>query len=132
MSDHPFPHDVVEAVTDEHETDRARLEALLERIQEALERGDENYEYSSQHTFAWNDADAFYLYGDGIWETLADELSLERQAAAAARAVHRRDMLESARRRGDVDTVTEQFDDGAEALVVANTADGAPLFGQDV
>ena len=132
MTDHPFPQDVVRTVADEYERDRDELERTLERIQTAIERDEGKYEYSSQHTFAWEDPDAFYLYGDGIWETLEEELPVERRSLTAARAVHRTHMIESAKRRDEDETVAEQLEEGTEALIVANTASGEPMFGQDV
>jgi len=132
MTDHPFPHDIISTVADEHEIEQSDLEQTLEQIQDAIERDGETYEYSSQHTFGWKDEAAFYLYGDGIWETLEDELSMGQQERTAARAVHRTHMLESARQRDEYETVVDQFDDGVSALVVTNTAEREPLFGQDV
>lgn len=132
MTEHPFPHDVITTVADEHEVDPTELDQILEQVQEAIQRGDETYEYSSQHTFGWEDTEAFYLYGDGIWATLEDELSLAQRHVAPARAVHRTHMVDSARQRGEDESVIKQFDEGTEALVVANTAEGDPLFGQEI
>ena len=132
MTDHPFPGDIVTAVADERGIATEQLNTVLERVQRAIERDDGKYEYSSQHNFGWKDADAFYLYGDGIWETLGAELSLEQPQLAPARTVHRRYVLDSAEDRNEGQTVSEQLDEGVAALVVANTAEGDPLFGQDV
>ena len=41
-------------------------------------------------------------------------------------------MVESAKRRNEEQSVRNQLDEGVEALVVANTARGDPLFGQDI
>ena len=132
MTDHPFPRDIVATVADEHEIARDQLDNILERIQRAIERGDGQYEYSSQHNFGWKDADAFYLYSDGMWETLGKELSFEQSQLAPARTVHHRYMIDSAKQRNEGQTIGEQLDEELEALVVANTAEGDPLFGQDV
>ena len=132
MTDHPFPRDVVAAVAEEYDTSPDDVDDTLAAVQNAIERGDETYEYSSQHTFGWENDEAFYLYADGIWGTLDDELELGAERLEPARAVHRRYMLESAEERGEASSVEEQFDDGLDALVVTNTADGDPLFGQDV
>lgn len=132
MADHPFPQDFVTAVADQYRSDPERLDETLGRIQHALERSGGKYEYSSEHTFGWQDDAAFYLYGDGIWETLSEELSLGEERLEPARDVHRQFMLDSASERGEQQTVEQQFEDGTEALVVANTSEGDPLFGQDV
>ena len=132
MTDHPFPRGVVAAVAEEYDTSTDDVEDTLAAVQDAIERGDGKYEYSPQHTFGWSDEDAFYLYGEGIWGTLGDQLELADDRLEPARDVHRRYMLDSAERRGEADTVEEEFAEGATALVVTNTADGDPLFGQDV
>lgn len=132
MANHPFPEKIVTTVADEHEVTKDELDTVLERIQQTMQRDEEKYEYSSHHNFGWSDADAFYLYGDGIWEALGTELSLEQSELAPARTVHHRFMVDSAKRRNEEEIVDEQLDDGLEALVVANTAEGDPLFGQDV
>lgn len=132
MADHPFPQDLVAEIADQYGSDPQRLDETLGRVQHALERNGGKYEYSSEHTFGWQDDAAFYLYGDGIWETLTEELSLGDGLLAPARGVHRRFMLDSANERGERGTVEQQFEDGTEALVVANTSEGDPMFGQDV
>ena len=132
MTDHPFPEDTITTVADEHDIARDQLDNALEQIQRAIERDDGQYEYSSQHNFGWKDADAFYLYGDGIWKTLGKQLSLEQTQLAPVRTVHHQYMIDSAKQRNEEQTVGEQLDEGVEALVVANTAEGDPLFGQDV
>lgn len=132
MTDHPFSRDAVTAVAEEYRIPEDELDRTLGEIQEAFERGDGKYEYSSQHTFGWEDEDAFYLYADGTWETVSDELSLENEHLDPAQAVHRRYMIESANRRGKDETLSKQFTEGVQALVVANTAEGDSLFGQDV
>lgn len=132
MTDHPFSRDAVTAVVEEYRIPEDELDRTLEEIQETFERGDGKYEYSSQHTFGWEDEEAFYLYTDGTWETVSDELSLENERLDPAQEVHRRYMIESAKHRGKDETVSKQFTEGVQALVVANTAEGDSLFGQDV
>ncbi|WP_276302372.1 hypothetical protein [Halorussus lipolyticus] len=107
------------------------LDDALARIQDALSRNDDEYEYSSQHNFAWRD-DAYYLYGDGIWETLREELSLSDDEAGAAREVHRREMVASADGRDERDSLEGMFAEGTEPLVVVDTVEDPPLYGQDV
>ena len=138
-TDHPFERERVETVADESGLEADQLEEALTSVQRAIARDadDSNaeYEYSSQHNFGWADDDAFYLHGDGIWGTLADELSLSEDLASAAREVHRRTMLDAAEEsddRTERETVEEMFSDGTEPLVVTNTGREPPLFGQDV
>ena len=132
MTDHPFPRDVIAAVAEEYDTSTDDVDDTLAAVQDAIERGDGKYEYSTQHTFGWSDEDAFFLYSEGIWRTLGDQLSVADDRLEPAREVHRQYMLDSAERRDDADTVEAEFENGASALVVTNTADGDPLFGQDV
>jgi hypothetical protein len=135
MSDvqHPFDRDRIGAVADESGVDESDLDAALDAVQEGIsrERGDGEYEYSSQHNYGWRD-DAYYLYGDGIWNTLGEELSASEDVLSAAREVHRREMVESAAKRGERDSVESMFDEGTEPLVVVDTASDPPLYGQDV
>jgi hypothetical protein len=133
MSDtpHPFSRDRIAAVADEREIDEGTLDDVLARVQDAIARNDDEYEYSSQHNYGWRDEEAHYLYGDGIWETFADELSLSDDVAAA-REVHRRKMTTSAEARGERENVEEMFEEGTEPLVVIDTASDPPLYGQDV
>ncbi|NHN61358.1 MULTISPECIES: hypothetical protein [Halorussus] len=130
--DHPFSRDRIAAVADERGVGDADLEDALAGVQSAVARGEGEYEYSSEHNFGWRDDEAYYLNGDGIWRTLADQLSLDEELAGAAREVHRRRMTESADERGEADAVAEMFADGAEPLVVVDTASDPPLYGQDV
>lgn len=129
---HPFGHDRVVAVANEHGTDEERLDEALADVQRALERTDGGYEYSSEHNYGWHDDDAYYLYGDGIWETLRTELSASEDVIIAAREVHYRAMSDAARERGEQSAVEEMLADGNALLVVTNTAEGPPRFGQDV
>lgn len=132
MTTHPFTEDLVTAVADEHGVDREKLDTALDRIQRGIERGDGQYEYSSEHSFGWSDDEAFYLYGNGIWETLGEQLSLDPDLLDPARTVHRRRTIESAERRDEERSVGKRLTEDTESLVVANTAEGEPLFGQDV
>ena len=129
---HPFSRDRIAAVADERDVSEADLDGALGRVQSAIARGEGEYEYSSQHNFGWRDDDAYYLYGDGIWRTLAEELSLDEDLAEAAREVHRRRLTASADERDEGDAVAEMLADGAEPLVVVDTASEPPLYGQDV
>jgi hypothetical protein len=133
-SDHPFSDGRIAEVVEEHGVDDVELDEALARVQQAIarDRRESAYEYSSQHNFGWEDENAFYLYGDGIWETLREELSLSTDLVGAAREVHRRAMLESAEARDNRESVEEQFAEGVEPLVVTNTGREPPLFGQDV
>lgn len=133
-TEHPFERERVEAVADERGLDPDDLDDALTRVQEAIAKDDSEseYEYSSQHNFGWEDGEAYYLYGDGIWGTLREELSLSADRAGAAREVHRRAMSESAADRGERESVEEMFEAGTEPLVVTNTASDPPLYGQDV
>ncbi|WP_435181829.1 hypothetical protein [Halorussus sp. AFM4] len=131
-TEHPFSRDRIAAVADERGVGEGDLDDALASVQSAIARGEGEYEYSSRHNFGWRDDDAYYLYGDGIWRTLADELSLDEDLTDAAREVHRRRMTESAERRDEADAVGEMLADGAEPLVVVDTASGPPLYGQDV
>ena len=128
----PFPRDRIERVATEQGVSAEELGDLLDRIQRALARDESGYEYSSEHTYAWRDEEAYYLYGAGIWETFDRELSPGSALLDAAREVHRRAMLEAAEARGERGTVEGMFADGSEPLVVTNTAEEPPLFGQDV
>lgn len=132
MTKHPFPDTIVTAVANEHDIGKEPLDHDLDQVQQSIERSEWQYEYSSEHTFGWKDADAFYFYGDGIWETLNEQLTLEEDRLAPVRTVHRRYMIDSAKRRNEAQSVRNQLEEGVEALVVANTAGGDPLFGQDV
>ncbi|WP_137286174.1 hypothetical protein [Halorussus salinisoli] len=136
MSDaqHPFSRDRIAAVADEYAVDEDTLDDALSRVQSAISRdsNDEEYEYSSQHNFGWRDEEAYYLYGDGVWETLRDELSLAESVAEAAREVHRRKTVASADERDERENVEEMLADGTEPLVVVDTASQPPLYGQDV
>jgi hypothetical protein len=133
-TEHPFARDRLEAVAGDRDVDAEDLDEVLTRVQRAIakDESDTEYEYSSQHNFGWEAGDAYYLYGDGIWETLGDELDLSDDHLAAAREVHRRTMLESAAERDERESVEEMFDDGTEPLVVTSTARDPPLYGQDV
>ena len=133
MAEHPFPDDLVASIAGEHDVDRTKLDATLADVQARFERGEDEYEYSSQHNFGWADDELFYLYGsERVWETIGEELGLSDERTDAARAVHERAMLSSAAERGDEETVREMFLDGNEPLAVANRGDGPPRFGQDV
>lgn len=131
---HPFSDERVATVADETRVPADDLDDALARVQDAIARDerDDEYEYSSEHNFGWHDDEAYYLYGDGIWETLRGELSLSADLADAAREVHRRSMMESAEERGDRESFEEMLADGTEPLVVIDTASDPPLFGQDV
>ncbi|MFC4551349.1 MULTISPECIES: hypothetical protein [Halorussus] len=128
---HPFSRDRVSTVAEEYGVDVDDANDALDRIQDAIARGDGEYEYSSEHNYGWRDEEAYYLYGDGIWETLGHELDLSGDRLDAAREVHRQAMLDSAEARGERETVAEMFED-SEPLVVTDTADEPPLYGQDV
>ncbi|WP_135827162.1 hypothetical protein [Halorussus ruber] len=134
MSDtnHPFSEDRIAAVADERGVSEESLDDALARIQDAVSRNDDEYEYSSQHNFGWRDEEAYYLYGDGIWETLRSELSLSDDEAEAAREVHRREMVASAEDRDGREALDGMFSEGAEPLVVVDTASDPPLYGHDV
>ena len=71
-SDHPFSDGRIVEVAEAHGVDEFDLDGALTRVQQAIarDRRESAYEYSSQHNFGWEDENAFYLYGDGIWETL--------------------------------------------------------------
>ncbi|MFC4451528.1 hypothetical protein [Halorussus aquaticus] len=131
---HPFSDDRIAAVADERGADETDLDRALADVQDAISRdtGDDEYEYSSQHNYGWRDEEAYYLYGDGIWETLRKELSLSETVVEAAREVHRREMVASAEERGERASVEEMLADGTEPLVVVDTASQPPLYGQDV
>ncbi|NEU58060.1 hypothetical protein [Halorussus sp. MSC15.2] len=131
---HPFSDDRIAAVADERGVDETDLDSALAAVQDAISRttGDDEYEYSSQHNYGWRDEEAYYLYGDGIWETLRGELSLSETVAEAAREVHRRKMVASAEERDERASVEEMLADGTEPLVVVDTASQPPLYGQDV
>lgn len=138
-TDHPFARDRVETVADEFGIEADELDDFLTRVQRAIARdadeSDSKYEYSSQHNYGWRDGEAYYLYGDGVWTTLREELSPSEGVAEAAREVHRRSMLDAAEAsddRTERETVEETFADGTEPLVVTNTGGDDPLFGQDV
>lgn len=127
---HPFSSDRVADVAGERGIDEADVIETLERIQDALERTEDTYEFSSQHNYGWHDEDAYYLYGDGIWTTLREQLSLSEDRVAAAREVHRRAMVDSAAERDRQETLEEMFEEGNEPLVVENDGEGPPRFGQ--
>lgn len=131
-TDHPFSEDRIAEVADERGRDAEDLETVLASVQDAIARNESEYEYSSQHNFAWRDDEAYYLYGDGIWATLRSELSLSDDEMESAREVHRRKMLASAEERGERDSLEEMFAEGTEPLVVVDTAEDPPLYGQDV
>lgn len=127
---HPFSSDRVADAADEYDADESEIAETLERVQEAMERTDDTYEFSSQHNYGWHDDDAYYLYGDGIWTTLREQLSLSEENLAAARAVHRSAMVDSAAERDRRDSLEEMFEEGNEPLVVENDGEGPPRFGQ--
>lgn len=127
---HPFSSDRVADVAGERGVDESDVTETLERIQDALERTEDTYEFSSQHNYGWHDEDAYYLYGDGIWTTLREQLSLSEDRIAAAREVHRRAMVDSAAERDREGTLEEMFEEGNEPLVVENDGEGPPRFGQ--
>ncbi|UPV76535.1 hypothetical protein M0R89_18555 (plasmid) [Halorussus limi] len=130
---HPFSSDRIAAVADERGVDETDLDRALADVQDAISRGTgDEYEYSSQHNYGWRDEEAYYLYGDGIWETLRGELSLSETVADAAREVHRRKMVASAEERGERESFEEMLADETEPLVVVDTASDPPLYGQDV
>lgn len=131
---HPFERNRVEAVADERGADDADLDAALAEIQDAIarEETDGQYEYSSQHNFGWRDDGSYFLYGDGIWDTLGDELSLSDSTVGTAREVHRRAMVAAAGERDERESVEKMLADGTEPLVVVDTASDPPLYGQDV
>ena len=133
-TDHPFSRDRIETVAGEHDVDAEDLDEALTRVQRAIAKAesDSEYEYSSQHNFGWDDGDAYYLYGDGVWDTLGSELPSSEEHLAAAREVHRRAMLESASDRDERESVEEMLDGGTEPLVVTSTSRDPPLYGQDV
>jgi hypothetical protein len=134
MSDinHPFSGDRIAEVADERGVGETTLDDVLARIQDGLARNDDEYEYSSQHNFGWRDEEAYYLYGDGIWETLREGLSLSDGEADAAREVHRREMVTSAEDRDEREALDGMFAEGTEPLVVVDTASDPPLYGHDV
>lgn len=133
MADQPFSDDLVDGVADERSVDGDDLRAALADVQRRFERGDGEYEYSSQHNYAWADDDLFYLYGsEHVWQSLREDLGVADALTDAARAVHERAMVASAAERGNEETVRGMLDDGNEPLAVANSGDDPPLFGQDV
>lgn len=133
MPDHPIPDAVVSSVADEHDIPADRLTDRLDDVQHHLERGAGQYEYSTHHNFGWEDADTYYLYGsDRLWELLGDELSLSDDEVAALRSVHLEELLRSAEKRDEEETVREMLDDGNDALVVTSASDGDPGFGLEV
>lgn len=129
---HPFSSDYVADAAGEHGIDEADVDETLGRIQDALERSgsEDAYEFSSQHNYGWHDENAYYLYGDGIWTTLREQLSLSEDRVAAARDVHRRAMVDSAAERDRKQSLEEMFEEGNEPLVVKNDGEGPPRFGQ--
>ena len=133
-TDHPLSRDRVESLADERGVAAGELDDALTNVQRSIARdgAESGYEYSSRHNFGWKDEDAYYLYGDGVWEALGDDLSLSDDLRDAAREAHREAALESAADRGERETVEEMLDDGNEPLVVTNVASEPPLFGQDV
>lgn len=130
MTDHPFTRHEVETVAARRGLAPEQLDRALERVQSAVERGHGSYEYSSQHSFGWQGADATYLYGDGVWHRLAGQCGLSGPLRAAARAVHGERMLRAAEHRGHRGQVAEMLATGTEPLVVAKTATGPPRTGQ--
>ena len=133
-TDHPVSEDRTASLADERGVAVGELDDALARVQRSIAREDDGpeYEYSSRHNFGWEGEDAYYLYGDGVWEVLGENLSFSDGLRDAAREVHREAMLESAADRGERETVEGMFADGNEPLVVANVASEPPLFGQDV
>ena len=136
---HPFPDERIETVASERGVPVEELSDLLDRIEGAITRDSSDrsrsgggYEYSSEHNYGWRDDDAYYLYGDGVWERFDRTLSPDADLLDAARAVHREAMLDAAGARGERETVEGMFADGNEPLVVTNTAEEPPRFGQDL
>lgn len=130
---HPLSRDRIANVANEHDVDEAELDEALGRVQHELERTDETYEYSSHHNYGWQDDEAFYCYGtDGLWERLEQECSFSGDLRTAVYEVHYRKMVESASENDRTETVEETLSDGDEPLVLANTAEGPALYGQDV
>ena len=129
---HPFPGERIEAVASKHGVPAEELSDLLGRIEGAITRDGGGYEYSSEHNYGWRDDEAYYLYGDGVWETFDRTLSPDADLLDAARAIHRGAMLDAAEARDERETVEGMLADGNEPLVVTNTAEEPPRFGQDL
>ncbi|RBI58990.1 hypothetical protein DMJ13_24585 [halophilic archaeon] len=128
---HPFSVDRIEDVAEERDVDEKRLDETLAQLQSELDRSDGGYEYSSEFNFGWQDDRATYFYGgDDLWTWLGEKLSVPDEFLGPARDVHYRTMVESAAERDEKESVEEMLADGNEPLVVTNTSEGPPSFGQ--
>lgn len=128
---HPFTDDRIETVADEHGVDASRLDGTLASVQEELGRDGGGYEYSSEYNYAWKDDQAAYFYGDDdLWEWIEREAAVSAELLKPVRDTHRRAMLDAAADRGEAESVEGMLTDGNEPLVVANTLQGPPAFGQ--
>ena len=129
---HPFSADRIEAIANDYGVEAERLEELLARVQDGLDREDGGYEYSSsEYNYGWQDDRASYFYGSAdLWEWLRREVPIPEELLDAVRAVHYEAMVESAGERDERESVEEMLADGNEPLVVTNTSEGPPAFGQ--
>lgn len=127
---HPFSADRVGAVADEYDVDENRLDELLARIQNELDREDGGYEYSSEYNFGWQDDRASYFYGGSdLWEWLEESVPIPDGLLEPVREVHYRAMVDAAAERDERERVEGMLADGNEPLVVTNTSSGPPSFG---
>lgn len=84
-------------------------------------REDGGYEYSTKHTFGWEDETAYYFFGSSdAWQTISDELVVNQQMGEALREVHYHAMMDAASSKGDQETVREMLDDDTEPIVVSD------------
>lgn len=128
---HPFTDDRIESVAGEYGVDASRLDETLASVQDELGRDDGGYEYSSEYNYAWKDDRAAYFYGDDdLWGWIEQEAAVPEELLGPVRETHRRAMLDAAAERGESESVEGMLTDGNEPLVVANTLQGPPAFGQ--